>query len=105
MNVIIYHEGYDPKTRLPVYEKRVYQGTVYRDNRVAVNEKGLVHANVYKIRIFTIENVLVSNGDKLVIGEESSDIPPKDAKLVISYSDNRNPRLSKGVWHWRIECG
>lgn len=103
--ITIYHKGYDPKIRADTWTRHTYTGeTVHRDNHVSVDNNGLSHANVCKIRIFTADAVVVENGDKVVAGECAEPKPPKNADTVISYSDNRNPYLPRVTWHWRVTC-
>ena len=103
--ITIYHKGYDPQTRADTWTRHTYTGeTVYINSKVSVDSSGLSRANVYKIRIFTDDAVIVATGDKVVSGECRDARPPKDCWTVIGYSDNRKPQLPQNVWHWRVDC-
>lgn len=104
MLITVYHKGYDPKTRMETWDRSTYEATVYSDTKINVDKGGVVSADVHKIRIFTTGVVTVAADDRIVLGVSDQQSPPGGSKKVISWSDNRNARLTKRTWHWRITC-
>ena len=104
MVVTIYHKGYDADTRMETWSRNAYEATVYSDNKINVESGGVSSADIQKIRIFTRGAVTVADDDRVVLGTCTEEAPPGNSKKVTSWSDNRNPRLTKKTWHWRITC-
>ena len=108
-DITIYHETYNPETRLKEWEAAQYPGVNwYGKQAVSVGDTGLNTADSYIVRIPTEDNITVKNGDIVVKGLVADPItsPSQLTKkyscfTVTSVGDNR--RGSRGMWHWRIE--
>ena len=103
--ITLFHRGYDRETRMDVYQKQFFPAcSMQKDNVVTLTEGGLKSADVVKIRIPTLEEIIIKNGDKLVIGFCESAAPPKESAYnVTGFADNR--KGSKQVQHWKVVAG
>lgn len=103
--ITLFHRGYDRETRMDSYQKQFFPDcSMQKDNVVTLTEGGLKSADVVKIRIPTLEEILIKNGDKIVIGACESAAPPKEsAYTVTGFADNR--KGSKQVQHWKVVAG
>ena len=126
-DVTIYNKKYNEQTRLDEWFGTVLRNVhVFVDHKVAVTEKGLKSADLYKIRVpEEVETPkiyipsseymgkggegtywTISKGDIIVMGNLSTNIKkPSDLSIlgvdfctVSSFSDNRHGMLP----HWRI---
>lgn len=99
--ITIFNKGHDPTTRMDAWTKAYYpEVSCQKDIKVNVLDNGLKSADVIRIRIPTDGEVIISNGDKVVLGTTSENKPPKDAHTVIGYADNRRGSLK----HWKVIC-
>ncbi len=99
--VTIWHfDDYDTPVR------KVF-GNVYIDatkklDKNGIKQKGFFDGTVATVRIFVTEEIGVSLGDYLYIGESIDAYPESDDCLKITeVKDNRRG----GQKHWRIVCG
>ena len=126
-DVTIYNKKYNEQTRLDEWFGTVLRNVhVFVDHKVAVTEKGLKSADLYKIRVpEEVETPkiyipsseymgkggegtywTISKGDIIVMGDLSTTIEkPSDLSIlgvdfctVSSFSDNRHGMIP----HWRI---
>lgn len=97
-SVTLYHYDENTEVYLQAYFESV---SVFLDNKVITNDRGLTADDVLKIRIYTDEAIAIDKDDRLVLGRAETAIPPKTGTYkVIGFSDNR--RGSKKMWHWRV---
>lgn len=101
--ITLYHAGYDPVTRDDCYTRTYYaRASLQEDVKVSVLDNGLKSANVVKIRVPTADDMVISNGDKIIARRCDDEIPPDGAYTVIGYADNR--KGSRQMWHWKVVC-
>lgn len=101
-SVTLWHEGVDPKTRMETFTVQKFDGvSMQKDVITTLTDGGLKSANMIKLRIPTEEDVLIKDGDKLVLYLSNSSFPPaKDSYTVMTYADNR--KGSKEMRHWKV---
>ena len=108
-DITIYHESYNPETRLKEWEPTQYPGVNwYGKQAVSVADNGLNTADSYIVRIPTDKPVTVATGDLVVKGLVTEQIT-SPSQLVKKYEcftvtavrDNR--RGLPIMQHWRIE--
>lgn len=126
-DITIYNKKYTPETRADTWRRTFLQGVhFYHENKVQPSERGLVNADLYKIRIpqdvgtdkayvpqaeyQAAEDIsslwTIQKGDYIVRGagpdianiQELQQSGMETCK-IISWSDNRRG----GLPHWRIE--
>ena len=100
-DITIFHKGVDLQTRLSTWSCTHFLGvSCQKDTKVSVLGDGLKSANVVRIRIPTVEDVAICNGDKVCFG--NAETLPQDAFTVIGFADNR--KGSRDLWHWKVIC-
>lgn len=82
--------------------KNVHIDAVKKIDKNGIKQKGFFDGTSAVVRIPTTEEISVSPGDYLYIGECFDALPDGEGALKITeIKDNRRG----GQWHWRIVCG
>ena len=103
--VTLYHIETDDATRKETFVRTFFaRCSVYQmvDSPKRHDRNGPWSEKETTVRIATDDEITISVGDRLVIGECADAIPPKDGLLVCGFSDNR--RGLKKNHHYRVLC-
>ena len=103
--VTIYHSEIDADSRKEIFYRSYFPecsviGKVSVEKRHSRNGPWRERETI--IRIPGKETLSVSVGDRVVLGECLSDIPPDNSLMICSFADNRKGH--KAVWHYKIVC-
>lgn len=101
--VTVYHQGYDPHSRMERWSHASYPTVaIQRDTQVAVQQGRMESADAVRIRIPATERLEIAPGDKVTVGLAEAEAPPSGALTVTGVSDNR--KGSRHMWHWKVIC-
>ncbi len=96
--VRIYHLNDDKQS----YTYSDHEATVFRRRSIFAQGAGFVGASEFSVRIFTDDNITVSEGDYIALEGSIEDEPDGSVCSVITeVTDNRRGTRP----HWRLVCG
>ncbi|MBQ4516818.1 MAG: hypothetical protein II978_08525 [Clostridia bacterium] len=103
--VTIYRSGVDADSKKEIFYRSYFPkcsviGKVSVEKRHSRNGPWRERKTIIRIPVNEMPGVAI--GDRVVLGECLSDIPPDDSLMVCSFADNR--RGHKAVWHFKIVC-
>lgn len=99
-DITIWRTGVCADTRMDVWE-RVYFTAVSLQFECCsrTDRNGAISGDTMHIRIPSDQDLMISPGDKVCVGNIAGDIPPDNALTITSVSDNRKGR--RRMWHWK----
>lgn len=96
--VRIYHLEDDKQS----YSHSDHEATVFKRRGMFAQGAGFAVTNEFSVRIFTADNITVSEGDYIALEGDSKSEPDRSKCSVITeVTDNRRGTRP----HWRLVCG
>lgn len=104
-DITLYHAEIDAVTRKEVFHRQALKNvSVYKtcEEERRHSQDGPWRSRTCIIRVPMSDSLLLSIGDRVVLGLTDESVPPVDSLIVSGFSDNR--RGSRTMWHYKIIC-